>query len=714
MKKIWTLYYEDLKNIFSHYAAIIVIVALCILPSLYAWFNIKASWDPYGEKATSQIQVAIVNNDEGVQQNGTTIDIGNTVVESLKENQQLGWQFVNDNEAKRGLAFEKYYASIEIPHDFSKNLVSFFSNEIQKPTLIYRVNEKINAIAPKLTAKGASALQNKIVEEIMKTAADVVFQTSNQFAEQLDLEKGNLSSIYQVLEQTQERFQNINEILSKSQEAGDKSNEFAQEVKEQLPMISDALSNLQQFITSMDSYAEQVQGIANEFAPSIKNDIQFVAEVAHDVKNIAATLKDTITSSQEQLPIVVEGLRKKVASLKTMNSSILKMLKTLQMIHPNAQIKEAIASLQMMNQQLDELDALLANFEPTNTATLIEKIDRILEITTKIETVSNQIYQNFDSTILVGMQEIFQQMHHIAQDFTMILNDVQKKIPQAREIIELVQSGLEKGGQEIVFAKEKLPIIESIFSQMVTKLRDAKQKDILNKTIHMLKGDVAERADFIANPVKLKEERMYPIANYGTGMTPFYTVLSLWVGALLLCSILKVHHKQHVSSKQEYFSKLLLFLSIAIIQALIVACGDLWILKITCAHPLVFILGCVFTSITFVFIVYTLVSVFGNVGKVIAIVLLVLQVAASGGTFPIQLTPPFFQAIHPFLPFTYFISFAREAIGGIVWEVLLQDSFIGVLYIAFAILIAIGCKQKINQISQGFVKNSKSSGLFEG
>ena len=228
-----------------------------------------------------------------------------------------------------------------------------------------------------------------------------------------------------------------------------------------------------------------------------------------------------------------------------------------------------------------------------------------------------------------------------------------------------------------------------------------------------MKSDVEKRSNFLANPVKTVENKLFPIANYGTGMTPFYTVLSLWVGILLLSSIFTVKAYGNYTSIEIYFGKLLLFMTITIIQALIVSLGDLYILNVSCMNPGLFVLGSVLTSVVFTFIVYSLVSVFGNVGKVIAIILLVLQVAGSGGTFPIQLTPRFFQIINPYLPFTYCISFAREAIGGVVPRILNKDVFAFLIYIAISLVIALIIKKPINKISKGFVESFENSGVGE-
>lgn len=252
-----------------------------------------------------------------------------------------------------------------------------------------------------------------------------------------------------------------------------------------------------------------------------------------------------------------------------------------------------------------------------------------------------------------------------------------------------------------------------MINEITEKIGKINNNESLQEVVDLLKADVAKRSDFLANPVEITENKLFPMQNYGTAMTPFYTVLSLWVGILLLVSILSVHADGEYKPVEVYFGKLLLFLSIACIQGLIVALGDLYILKIYCVNPGMFVLGSIFTSMVFTFIVYSLVSVFGNVGKVIGIILLVLQVAGSGGTFPIQLTPQFFQIINPFLPFTYANSFAREAIGGVVTNVLINDIIVLSSYVILSMLIAIVLKKPINKLLSGFVENFHKSKIGE-
>ena len=175
IKNVWTIYKEDLKRIFTNYAALIVILALCILPSLYAWFNIKASWDPYGQEATSQIKIGVINNDKGTEFNGKLINIGDQVVDQLKENDLMGWQFVDEAEGEKALEEGTFYATITIPDNFSQDITSLVTSDVKKGQIIYRVNEKINAIAPKLTSKGATGVQENINQTIVETVSGILF-----------------------------------------------------------------------------------------------------------------------------------------------------------------------------------------------------------------------------------------------------------------------------------------------------------------------------------------------------------------------------------------------------------------------------------------------------------------------------------------------------------------------------------------------------------
>lgn len=207
---------------------------------------------------------------------------------------------------------------------------------------------------------------------------------------------------------------------------------------------------------------------------------------------------------------------------------------------------------------------------------------------------------------------------------------------------------------------------------------------------------------------------MFPISNYGTAMTPFYTVLSIWVGCLLLISLLSVdiHNHTQYSIRAIYFGRLLTFATFSFIQTLIITIGDIVILDGSISSPYYFIPFGLFISLVFVTVVYTLVSVFGNVGKALAIVMLVLQIAGSGGTYPVELLPGFFQLINPFLPFTYAIEMMREAVGGIIWTKVWVDlAFLSCFWLVF-ILFGFYLKKLLSEKMELFMNKTRGLDIF--
>ena len=715
MKKIFEIYKKDIRSIFKNYAALIVIIALCIIPSLYAWFNIKASWDPYAPEATSGIKIGVVNIDKGANFNGKYINIGDQVIENLKENKQLGWQFVSADEAKSKVENGEYYASITIPENFSADLTSILSDNITKGEIIYTVNEKINAIAPKLTDKGATALQAQVSKSIVETVSNAIFGAGNEIGIELEEQIPRITSIYNTLLKIQGSFGDINSTVGSAADGAEKIQTLISEIQSDIPKIEDTITNAKNLSSQVEEFLTSSQGAVEKLAPTIKQDILIINEVSKDIAMYTEGVKNAINSGAENAPAMVENLIVKVNGLRATADSVLNVLKTLNKF-AGGSLNSAIDTLTNI---INNIDATLVtlneikNNVDNGIVIDLSRLDNIITVANDVANITGGIYDNFDSTILPTLKDTLNVAYNVAQGAVDILNQAEAKLPQVEDILNTAYNGAQKGEEGIEFVKETLPKAEEMVNDLVTKMANINNEEDLREIVNILKADVAKRSDFLANPVNIVENKLYPMGNYGTAMTPFYTVLSLWVGLMLLSSMISVEKEGDYTPRQIYFGKLLLFLTISIIQALIVALGDLYILKIYCVNPALFVGGIVFTAITFTFIVYSLVSVFGNVGKVLGIILLVLQVAGSGGTFPIQLTPRFFQLVNPFLPFTYTISFAREAIGGVVKSVLTKDIIICLIYIGASLLLALLLKKPINKLSEGFVENFKKSGLGE-
>ncbi|MTL48773.1 DUF3533 domain-containing protein, partial [Turicibacter sanguinis] len=329
LKNIFKIYIEDLKRIFTNYAAFVVILALCILPSLYAWFNIKASWDPYSQEATSQIKIGVVNNDEGTILNGEAVNIGDQVIEELKKNDLMGWQFVSEEEAEKALDEGTYYATLTIPGSFSNDLTSLVTNDVHKGQIIYRVNEKINAIAPKLTSKGATGVQESVNETVIKTVSSVLLETGKSLGLEIqDTLLPKLASVANSLNELTTKFGLINETVAKANDGGLKLKDLISQIQSDLPKIQETLTSAQTLTSSIETFISTSQGSINDLFPTVKADVQLVTDITAEMMKYVDGLKQAIESGSAEAPTMIQNLITKVNSGENLVESLVKLLES--------------------------------------------------------------------------------------------------------------------------------------------------------------------------------------------------------------------------------------------------------------------------------------------------------------------------------------------------------------------------------------------------
>src|SRR5699024_156280 len=281
-------------------------------------------------------------------------------------------------------------------------------------------------------------------------------------------------------------------------------------------------------------------------------------------------------------------------------------------------------------------------------------------------------------------------------------------------VLSNTENNIGEGQEMLNTILGEYPYVNSKVNELADKIRDIQGETDINEIIELLQNDPEAERSFFEEPVKLSKNELFPIPNYGSGMTPFYTVLAIWVGGLLLISLLAadVHGGEELTGRERYIGKLFTFLTIGLLQTLIVTLGDRFIVDAYMAHPVWFVIFGLLISLVFMLIIFTLVSLFGDVGKAMVIVLLVLQIAGAGGTYPVVLLPEFFQAINPFLPFTYAIDLMREAVGGIIWKSAIHDmAVLGLFGLGF-LLFGVLFKNVVNKYTDRLMKKSKEAGLF--
>ena len=344
-----------------------------------------------------------------------------------------------------------------------------------------------------------------------------------------------------------------------------------------------------------------------------------------------------------------------------------------------------------------------------------EVVESINEATKNASAQLGDFLATYDSEIVPNFNTAIERTKRMSKNTSQILSEADKKLPDVKKLLEDSSKGLVDGRKKLADIKAEMPETEKKIKELADKIRDFESEEDIKDIIRLLKNDVEKQSDYFANPVNLKENKLFAMPNYGSAMSPFYTVLALWVGALLMVSLLTVEvHEEgaNYKSHEVYFGRLLTFLTIGLSQAFIVSMGDIFLLGTYVVDKFWFVLFSLFIGGVFVCIVYSLVSIFGNVGKSMAIILLVLQVAGSGGTFPIQMTPPFFQAIYPFLPFTYAISAIRETVGGMLWDIVTRDLLVLSVFVVVMIVAALLLKTPINKSSEKFVENAKGSKII--
>lgn len=714
MKNIFHIYSADIRRIVRNWAAAVIIGGLAILPSLYAWFNIEASWDPYGQ--TSGVSIAVANLDKGTTLRDQPINLGKEIVESLHHNEKLGWRFTEDSEnAIQGVRRGTDYAAIVIPENFSARIGTVLTNEPVKAQILYYTNEKINAISPKVTAQGASAVVEEVSKNFIKTANGTIFEIFNTLGIEIENQLPAINKVRSLLFRLEKSFPELNEAVSTAQQDIKLANRLVQQADAALPRLEGIAADGKEMAGALAEFANQAAGASKSLEPALRQDLEVLGAATGALSQVLDALGQKGIDPKE-LASRLNAAKERAETAAKAAARLGQLFKRLGSISPAA--ASAAAKLEDIAARWTSAQAVLqtiAQAVERGEEAPADSIDKLKKLTDDITGLTDALLSRYDSEIGPAISKAFTKGSDTAKRVQQELTQALASVPDIQRLLQDARKGLKVGGEEVQLAQNRLPEAELKITQLANRLREMEAEGDIQEIIDLLQNNFELESQFFAEPVTLEENRLYPIPNYGSAMSPFFTTLSLWVGALLLVSLLSVDvHDEERSfrSIEVYFGRYLTFLTIALFQALFVTLGDIYLLGTYVVNPGWFILFALLISCVFMLIVYTLVSVFGNVGKAMAIVLLVLQLAGAGGTFPIQMTPPFFQALHPYLPFTYAISMMREAVGGILWDIVIRDMLLMLVFAAIALVIGIALKKPINRASSGLIRKAKASKLI--
>lgn len=717
MKNIWRIFSRDMINVSRNGVAAFLIGGLMLLPSLYAWFNIEASWDPYSK--TDKLPVGIVNEDNGGEIREQEINIGRDLVKELKKNHDMNWQFIDKKNAMDRVGYGDYFAVIIIPEDFSSKLATVIEDQPEKASLEYYVNEKINAIAPKITESGAGGIVDKITSSFISTVNGTIFELFNELGIEIEKDLPDIKRFEEYVFGVEEKLPEIGDILNESFSDAKSAQEIINKAQSGIPEAKRMTNQGLDTIDQTTAFLRTAEDRLNKVAPRIQKDLENVQEMAAKVNDFIQQIQSSkidLSGAEAIDNQMNERLSTSIQTIDTIESSLMS-LQSNEDNQNQEQIQQALTQLGMVKEEMQTAQQegqKINAFLTTKQQDVDNVINGIQDRAVKTKTEIDAFIKEYKQTIEPAVLEEVASAKGTLSEARRTLQEIQSTIPEVQRILSNTEGNIDKGTETLQNVLQQYPYVKDKINQLADRIRDIQGKTDINEIIRLLQNDPKLEKSFFEEPVVLNKNSLFPIENYGAAMTPFYTVLAIWVGALLLISLLatEVSGEQGFSETQIYFGRLLTFISIGLVQAMIVTVGDIFVLGVHIAQPFWFILFGLFISLIFMVVVYTLVSVFGNIGKAMAIVLLVLQIAGAGGTYPVPLLPTFFQTIHPFLPFSYAIDLMREAVGGIVWERVYRDILILGLFGVIGLLFGAFLKGPLSDRTKSFMRKSKESGLF--
>ena len=701
MRNIWKIFTTDIRRISNNVVAVVIIMGLSILPALYAWFNIFSNWDPYEPAATSQLKVAVASDDAGAEIMGLSLNVGDSVLEALGANTTIGWVFPGTTEeALEGVKNSDYYAALIIPENFTQEMLGFLDGEVDHPTIYYYENEKKNGIAPKITGKAKNAVQEQVNATFVSTVAEAVMKAGNALSManasgQVSV-TGSLDSVQAQLQDYVVMLQSFQSIMSSAE------------------MIMATSRNM---LPDMDNILENGRNTMIGMQTMINSSVDAV-----DV------MGDMVSSSMDMVTVFSDGLLDQMGSNNigsTTDTGLGMAIGLVQGMQANMDVLGSLvtgqdAQIQAINQSLKNIEADLKQLQnskgqvDTDVNTLRAQIREQIQICNK---QLNNLMNDYNNNVRPSFRNTGKSMQQAFLNAAAMMNGTDVNMDEISDILGEYEQTIREGNlslqDSLIIAQELLDKVSKIADNIKRITGADSYEDILKA----MASDPTSVAEFVSSPVKLQTVPVYPVEHYGSAASPFYTILAIWVGALFLVAIIHVGVKpidpgDHYKEYERYFGRYLLFFLIGQAQTLLTILGNLYYIEIQCQHKFLYWLAAAVASAAFSCFMYSVTFAFGNVGEALAIVVMVIQVAGSGGTFPIEALPKVFQWIYPFLPFQFGMKAFKECIAGMYGV----DYWINVgkmvLFLIIALLLGLALEPPFRKLNHRIEKSKEKTGLM--
>lgn len=608
-----------------------------MLPALYAWFNIYANWDPYAN--TGNIRIAVASLDEGCSDmSGEYVNMGGNIVEELREKTNIGWVFVEtQEEAERRVFSGDCYAAIVIDRDFSYSMYNALAENLSDPKITYYENEKKNAVATKITDTAVSALETSINQAFVRVVAEKIFAGTNGLQKELQ-EEDAVNSFIEKLKTVQACLDDYDAMIAAILAGGEQMK--AEDAQESLQACQELIAA---GVLTMESGQADLLETEDSFASFSLGVIESLDAIRSGIDALAADIADAQLENQiDMLVQDVDTVQADAAELSRQLNALIHYLQTLQ--GDSNHLHNTIDTVDSVRELVDTIvtaDGMEEAGEDTKLA-----IDSMLKTLDSYSRTVANISSTFADQISPQVVGMLGNMSDVLGSTEALLENLSGTLDGMQDIFDGVDTTLGTMNMSLVQLQGILDQTSDRLDAVLDELAGVSDSEAVDIIMNLLAGSPDTYGEFFSNPVHVEEFYEYEIANYGSGVAPFYTVLAIWVGMTILVSILKVHadgtELEQVKPHELFFGRYLLFFVLSQIQAAVIVLGDLYLFGIQCLYPQKFWLAAAVTSLTFSLLIYALTISFGDIGKAVAVVIMVIQIAGSGGTYPIETLPAFF------------------------------------------------------------------------
>ncbi|WP_446897074.1 YhgE/Pip family protein [Clostridium sp. LBM24168] len=703
IKNITNIFKRDVITIIKNKAALATLIGMCIMPCLYTLVNVRAIWNPYSSAKLSNISIAVVDKDRGAIFQNRKVNMGDEIVDNLKKNHNIGWKFVDSKEADRGMMYGKYYAEIEIPEDFSSNLSSIITDNPRKAQILYKANTKTSPMGTKITEGAANSLVSSIKSNFIYSVNKTIFSSLNIIGKKADKNKFQIMDLKDSIIALGNNMDIVTAALGS---INDSSSNIALIFSQLKPIISasESTSMINQVPVNNGELIKSIKSSLNNSFDNIQVNLNNAKADIYRLQTLVTNL-NSLTGDANSLNVnsIANMINYQIDILNNEVGSVTDFLQEINSFAHNGRISNLLNSLNNVKN--------LLNTEKNTVNNLQQNLNNKDRISSSLK--NSLVYNTSDVSLkLIDSadqynNEIKGELNSIADDLIASSNNSVDILKTASDMNSLGTKSVDtlinesklvadySGKLENKLLQFKDPIIN-----VSNKLKLTSNNDIV-KIITILQNNPELMGNFMANPFNIKEENIYTIPNFGSAFAPTYMTISIWVGCTMLAAMLKTttakfKGSENLSLKEEYFGKMLLFVSISIIQSLIIVFTTKFILQVYTKSFFLMIMFGLFSSLAFSTIVYSMVSIFKNLGKAMAVLLVVIQMAGSGATYPIQLNPLVFRIFQPLVPFTYSLSGFRESIGGPLISTVVMDFSILILMTVIAVLLGLFLKRPLN------------------